>query len=78
VAGARERDAAETRVYLRHKQVRKNGQTHTYWSLVQSVRHGRRVRQVVVATLGKLDASGRRQARANADKLMEPRLATQR
>lgn len=61
-------------MYLRHKQVRKNGKTHTYWSLVQSVRHGRRVRQVVVATLGKLDARGRRQARAYADKLMDRRM----
>ena len=66
--------AVGANVYLRHKQVRKNGKTHTYWSLVQSVRHGRRVRQVVVATLGRLDARGRQRARAYADKLVGRRI----
>ena len=56
-------------MYLRHKRVRKNGKTHTYWLLVRSVRHGNRVRQEVVATLGKLDARGRSRARAYADKI---------
>jgi transposase len=61
-------------VYLRYKRVRKNGKAHTYWSLVQSVRLGRKVRQVVVASLGKLDARGRRQARVYADKLTGRRM----
>jgi transposase len=61
-------------VYLRYKRIRKNGKTHTYWLLVQSVRHGKRVRQVVVATLGKLDARGRKRARAYADKITGRRL----
>jgi len=49
-------------VYLRHTRVRKNGKWHTYWLLVRSVRQGRRVRQEVVATLGRLDARGRDKA----------------
>ncbi len=61
-------------VYLRYKRVRKNGKTHIYWLLVRSVRHGSRVRQEVVATLGKLDARGRRRARAYADKLTGRRM----
>lgn len=46
-------------MYLRHKRDRKNGKVHTYWRLGRSVRTGRRVRQQVVAELGKLDAKGR-------------------
>ena len=61
-------------MYLRHTRVRKNGKTHTYWLLVRSVRHGGKVRQEVVATLGKLDAKGRRRARAYADKITGRRL----
>lgn len=65
-------------MYLRHKQVRKNGKLHTYWTLVRSVRIGRRVRQQVVAELGKLDAKGRAQAEAFVDHLTggrcQPRL----
>jgi transposase len=56
-------------VYLRSTQVRKNGKTHTYWLLVRSVRRGTKVKQEVVATLGKLDAKGRSRARAYADKI---------
>ena len=62
------------RMYLRHTRVRKNGKTHTYWLLVRSVRVGGKVRQEVVATLGKLDAKGRRRARAYADKITGRRL----
>jgi len=51
-------------MYLRHSNVRKNGKTHTYWSLVRSVRQGRKVRQETVAYLGQLDAKG--QAKASA------------
>ena len=62
------------RMYLRHTRVRKNGKTQTYWLLVRSVRVGGKVRQEVVATLGKLDAKGRRRARAYADKITGRRL----
>jgi transposase len=61
-------------MYLRHTRVRKNGKTHTYWLLVRSVRVGGKVRQEVVAALGKLDAKGRRRARAYADKITGRRL----
>jgi transposase len=54
-------------VYLRHKTVRRGGKTLTYWYLVRSVRHGRRVRQEVVAMLGRLDARGRDKAQKLAD-----------
>ena len=53
-------------MYLRHTQVRKEGKTHTYWRLVRSVRHGRKVVQEVVAHLGELDEAGRAQAEALA------------
>ena len=49
-------------MYLRRSVVRKNGKTHTYRRLVKSVRHGSKVRQVTVATLGKLTAKERRKA----------------
>lgn len=64
----------KSHVFLRHKRIRKNGKTHTYWSLVRSVRVGGKVRQEVVAQLGKLDAKGRRQAQAYANKLMRRRM----
>jgi hypothetical protein len=54
-------------VYLRHTTVRRGGKTLTYWHLVRSVRHGRRVRQEVVATLGRLDARGRGKAQKLAE-----------
>jgi transposase len=56
-------------VYLRHTTVRKKGKTHTYWNLVRSVRQGSRVRQEVVARLGKLDARGRAKAKALSDRI---------
>ena len=49
-------------MYLRHSTRRRNGKTHTYWTLVRSVRHGSKVRQETVANLGKLDAAGRLKA----------------
>ncbi len=61
-------------VYLRRKTVRKNGKIHEYWLLVRSVRQGRCVRQEVVAQLGKLDARGRRKARAFADRMTGRRM----
>jgi len=54
-------------VYLRHTKVRRGGKTLTYWHLVRSVRQGRRVRQEVVATLGRLDARGRNKAQKLAE-----------
>ena len=54
-------------MYLRHKTVRRGGKTQTYWYLVRLVRHGRRVRQEIVATLGRLDARGRGKAQKLAD-----------
>ena len=63
-----------TLVYLRYKRIRKNGKTHTYWLLVRSVRVGRKVRQEIVATLGKLDAKGRSRAQAYANKLTGRRM----
>ena len=51
-------------MFLRHSTRTKNGKTHTYWRLVQSVRVGNKVRQRTVATLGELDARGRARARA--------------
>jgi transposase len=57
-------------MYLRHTTVRKNGKTHTYWRLVQSVRIGREVRQVTVCQLGELDEAGRLAARQLADTLV--------
>jgi transposase len=61
-------------VFLRHKRIRKNGKTHTYWLLVRSVRIDGKVRQQVVARLGKLDAKGRGRARAYANKLTGRRM----
>lgn len=61
-------------MFLRHKRIRKNGKTHTYWLLVRSVRIGGKVRQEVVARLGKLDAKGRTRARAYANKLTGRRM----
>jgi len=49
-------------MYLRHTRRQKDGQTHVYWRLVRSVRHGRKVVQETVAQLGELDAEGRARA----------------
>ncbi len=54
-------------MYLRHTRVRKNGKWYSYWLLVRSVRQGRRVRQEVVATLGRLDGRGRNKAHKLAE-----------
>lgn len=53
-------------MYLRHTTVRRKGKSYTYWKLVRSVRQGNRVRQEVVAHLGRLDAKERRKASALA------------
>ena len=61
-------------VFLRRKTIRKNGKTHEYWLLVRSVRRGKSVHQEIVAQLGKLDARGRRRARALADRMTGRRM----
>lgn len=53
---------SEEVVYLRYTTVRKNGKAHRYWSLVRSVRRGRKVHQETVAFLGELDAEARKKA----------------
>jgi transposase len=57
-------------MYLRHTIRKKDGKVHRYWSLVRSVRLGRRVIQQVVAHLGELDERGRIQARELARHLI--------
>jgi hypothetical protein len=57
-------------MYLRHTIRKKDGKVHRYWSLVRSVRVGRRVIQQTVAHLGELDEHGRLQARALARRLI--------
>ena len=57
-------------MYLRYTTRKKDGKTHRYWRLVQSVRIGRRVVQQTVAHLGELDAEGRVRARALARRLI--------
>lgn len=49
-------------MYLRHTKRKTKEGEHTYWTLVRSVRSGAKVRQEVVAHLGRLDAEERRQA----------------
>jgi transposase len=57
-------------MYLRHTTRRKDGKVHRYWSLVRSVRVGRRVIQQTVAHLGELDERGRIEARGLARRLI--------
>jgi len=57
-------------MYLRHTTRKKDGKVHRYWSLVRSVRVGRRVIQQTVAHLGELDEPGRIEARALARHLI--------
>jgi len=49
-------------MYLRHARRRTKEGVQTYWTLVRSVRQGSKVRQQVVAHLGRLDAEEERQA----------------
>ncbi len=63
-------------MYLRHTTRKKGGKVHRYWTLVRSVRVGRRVIQQTVAQLGELDEHGRLEARALARHLIgEPEQA---
>lgn len=57
-------------MYLRHTTRKKDGKTHTYWRLVQSVRIGNRVIQKTVAQLGELDEAGRLKAQKLARSLV--------
>lgn len=57
-------------MYLRYTTVRKDGKTHKYWRLVQSVRIGRRVIQQTVAQLGELDREGKIAARGLAREIV--------
>jgi transposase len=57
-------------MYLRHTTRKKDGKVHRYWSLVRSVRVGRRVIQQTVAHLGELDKHGRLAARALSARLI--------
>ncbi|MCK6446932.1 MAG: IS1634 family transposase [Planctomycetes bacterium] len=56
-------------MFLRHTTVRRGAKTHVYWNLVRSIRVGGKVRQEVVASLGRLDARGPMRAQQLADKL---------
>jgi transposase len=57
-------------MYLRHTIRKKDGKVHRYWTLVRSVRVGRRVIQQTVAHLGELDEHGRIEARALGRRLI--------
>ena len=57
-------------MYLRYTTRRKAGKVHRYWTLVRSVRVGRRVIQQTVAHLGELDEKDRLEARALARHLI--------
>src|ERR1700734_765266 len=57
-------------MYLRHTIRKKDGKVHRYWTLVRSVRIGRRVIQQTVAHLGELDEHGRIAARAFARRVI--------
>src|SRR5271169_2892382 len=57
-------------MYLRHTTRKKDGKVHRYWSLVRSIRVGRRVIQQTVAHLGELDQRGRIEARGLARRLI--------
>jgi transposase len=60
-------------MYLRHKHVRTKDGVQTYWTLVRSVRRGTRVRQEVVAQLGRLDVRAQHQASALARQFLGER-----
>jgi hypothetical protein len=58
---------------LRQTIRKKDGKVHRYWTLVRSVRVGRRVIQQTVAHLGELDERGRIEARALARRVIGAR-----
>src|ERR1700751_448904 len=57
-------------MYLRHTTRKKDGKVHRYWTLVRSVRGGRRGIQQTLAHLGELDERGRIEARTLAPRLI--------
>jgi transposase len=65
-------------LYLRPSIVRKGGKTYRYFRLVRSVRRNGKVIQETVAQLGELDARGRREARALAERICGVRVDQQR
>ena len=65
-------------MYLRPSIVRKGGKTYRYCRLVRSVRRNGKVIQETVAQLGELDAQGRREARALAERICGVRVDQQR
>jgi Domain of unknown function (DUF4277) len=65
-------------MYTKRVQVRRGDKTYTYLKLVQSYREGGRVRQRVVANLGREDelkASGQLEALAGAFARLDPPMA---
>lgn len=56
-------------LYIRPLVVRKGGKTYRYFRLVRSVRRNGKVKQETVAYLGELDAQGRREAQALAERI---------
>ena len=65
-------------MYIRPLVVRKGGKTYRYFRLVRSVRRNGKVKQETVAYLGELDARGRRQAQALAERICGVRVDQQR
>lgn len=65
-------------MYIRPSVVRKGGKTYRYFRLVRSVRRNGKVVQETVAQLGELDARGRREARALAERIGGVRVEQQR
>jgi transposase len=65
-------------VYIRPSVVRKGGKTYRYYRLVRSVRRNGKVMQETVAQLGELDARGRREAHALAERICGVRVDQQR
>jgi len=65
-------------MYIRPSVVRKGGKTYRYFRLVRSVRRNGKVIQETVAQLGELDARGRREAQALAERICGIRVDKQR
>ena len=65
-------------MYIRPSVVRKGGKTYHYFRLVRSVRRNGKVIQETVAQLGELDARGRREAQALAERICGVRVEQQR
>lgn len=57
-------------MYLRHTTIKKDGKTHRYWRLVESIRIGSRVVQKTIAHLGELNKTEQKQARRQAESIV--------